>query len=338
MDDFEAEVYWEIAQTLIANVEACRRAGLAIPDIEGLDKWVNAPQYRNGQLSLGPIGAGAGSSANEAEGFAQSGFPAAVRGQLERCFPTPAAGGIVCVLDNLELLQTSVRARSTLEALRDRVFGVRGLRWVLCGSRGIVARARSQRLSGVFDAPMRLGPLPDDASVELVARRIGYYGERDAYAPVPPEAFQFMYQALHSNLRDAMAYAQQFSDWLYGEYIARDNELPPMEEREPLLQVWLTEIADAAHTDARGVQRRVWQFFDKIAESGGTCRASEWEEFNFTTQQQLSSSVSALESANLVIRETDPDNASRSLASITPQGWLVYFHRNRYNLPGHRET
>ncbi len=44
-----------------------------------------------------------------------------------------------------------------------------------------------------------------------------------------------------------------------------------------------------------------------------------------------------VKSANLVIRETDPDNASRSLASITPQGWLVYSTRNRYNLPIHGE-
>jgi len=43
--------------------------------------------------------------------------------------------------------------------------------------------------------------------------------------------------------------------------------------------------------------------------------------------------VTALAAANLIVRETDPENASRSLTSVTPQGWLVYFHRNGYEAP-----
>ncbi|MDP9401989.1 MAG: ATP-binding protein [Actinomycetota bacterium] len=333
LDSFEERVYYDLAQTLLTNVEAFRRANLPIPDLGGIDKWLNTPQYRHAGGTLTFAGANFGSEPNVSGGFSESGLPRAIQAELERCFPSPAAGGVVCVLDNLELLQSSQNARQVLEDLRDRLFTVPGLRWVLCGSRGIVSRARSQRLSGVFDAPMFLGPVPDDAAIELIRRRLEYYGEPGAYAPVEPEAFEYLYKALNLNLRDSLAYAQQFSDWVYANYVLPDANLPTTADKFGLLQAWLAELADQAHGDAKRIQRRVWQFFDDLATRGGTCRASEWEQYEFTTQQQLSSTITALADANLVARETDPDNAARSMTSVTPQGWLVRFHRARYDLP-----
>ncbi len=330
---FEDEVFREVAQTLISKVRAFDRVGLQAPDLGGLDKWLNVPQYRNAEGQAMSLGIGYGSEPNTSEGFTQTGFPDAVREQLRRCFPGPAAGAVLCVLDNLELLQTSAQARQTLEELRDTVFNLPGLRWVLCGSRGIVTHARSQRLSGVFQAPMQLGPLPRDAAIDLIRRRIEYFGTTDSYAPVPPKAFEYLYGALHNNLRDALAYAQMFADWLYGEYLAEGQDLPPREDRQGLLEAWLTQQSDEAYAVAK-VQRRVWQFFDALAGRGGRCGAGEWTDYNFGTQQQMVRAVTDLVSGNLVVREVDPDNASRSLATITPVGWLVYFHRNRYELPG----
>jgi DNA-binding MarR family transcriptional regulator len=329
IEAFEDEVFREVAQTLIDNVEAFRRAEATTPNITGLDKWLNSPQYRSGSATVMSVGAGAGSVPNTAEGFAESGFQGQVRNELRRCFPSPAAGAVVCVLDNLELLQTSAQARETLEALRDRVFQVDGLRWVLCGSRGIVSRARSERLSGVFEPPVRLGPLTETESVELIERRLTQFGDPGAYAPVTPEAFEYLYQAVHSNLRDAMAYAQQFSDWLYAEYLAAGIPLPEESERRALLEVWMAEIAEAAQRETR-VQPRVWSFFEGLAASGGRCRASDWEQYGFSTQQQMVRAVTDLVSTNLLVRETDPENAARSFAALTPQGWLVAFARNDY--------
>lgn len=110
--------------------------------------------------------------------------------------------------------------------------------------------------------------------------------------------------------------------------------MPDAAARKSLLEVWLAELADNAHGDARGTQKRHWQFFDQLAANGGTCRASEWETY-FTRQPNLSTAVTALEQVNLLVRGVDPDNATRAMANITPLGWLVYFNRNRYGLPSH---
>lgn len=329
-------MYREIAQTLIGSVEAFRTARLELPDIEGLDKWLNSPQYRQGGGGAAGFSGNYGSTVNDATGFAESGFASAVREELARCFPTAGTGGVICVLDNLELLQTSAVARRALESLRDRVFNIPGLRWVLCGSRGIVSRARSERLSGIFAAPLVLGPVPDEDSINLISRRIDYHGEPDAAAPVTPQAFDHLYRALHANLRDGLAWAQQFSQWLYTEFVVPGVDIPDEDDRRQLLEAWLAEQADAAHSQTR-VQPRVWQFFVELARAGGRAGMSEWERYGFSKQQQLVTSVTSLVNANLVNRETDPENASRSIAVVTPQGWLVFFHLNRYDLPPGRE-
>jgi hypothetical protein len=331
--EFVEQVFREVAQTLIDNADAFRQAALEVPDIEGLNKWLNSPQYRSASAQGAGFGGGYGSEPNTSEGYSRSGFPAAVKAELKKCFPTAGAGAVICVLDNLELLQTSQKARETLEALRLPVFEVDGLRWVLCGSRGIVSRARSERLSGFFAAPMTVGPLSDEAAVELIRRRLDMYGHDGAYAPVPPEAFDFLYRALHFNLRDALAHAQQFADWMYADYIANEKDLPPEEERQLLLEGWLTYQAEQAQEAAKRVQPRVWQFFDDLARAGGRCRASDFEQYGFNKQQQMGSAVTALAAVNLLIRETDPENATKNIHSITPQGWLVFFHRNGYDAP-----
>ena len=272
--EFEEEVFREVAQTMIDNADAFRRAALEVPNVSDLNKWLNSSQYRTGSATAAGFGGGMGSTPNTGTGFASSGFPTIVRAELARCFPTSGAGAMICVLDNLELLQTSHQARETLEALRDPVFKTRGLRWVLCGARGIVSRARSERLSGFFAAPMKLGPLPDADAIELIRRRITIFGDQGSYAPVPPSAFEFLYRAVHFNLRDALAHAQQFADWIYSEFVATGKELPAKEERQPYLESWLTMQAEEAELGATGVQPRVWQFFDSLARDGGRCRAS----------------------------------------------------------------
>jgi hypothetical protein len=330
---FEERVVRVVAQTLIDNVEAFRKVALEVPDVAGLDRWLNDPNYRAGQMSLASFGAGGGASPNTSVGFAESGFPEKVRDELAKCFPTVGSGAVICVMDNLELLQTSANARATLEALRDPVFKMPGLRWVLSGARGIVSRARSERLSGVFGAPMELRPLSDEASIDLIRQRLSYFGESEAYAPVPPEAFEFLYRALHLNLRDALAHAQRFADWVYEEFIVGNKSLPTEEELRQYLEAWLTEQAEGAEQAARSVSPRAWQFFEDLAAEGGRCGAGEHERYGFNTQQQMGAATTQLVNANVVIRETDPDHSSRNIHSLTPVGWLVFFKRNNFDLP-----
>lgn len=333
LDALEAEIYRVIAQTLIRYAADFEDAGLFRPNVTELNKWLNASKYSSWQGGGGALGfeasAGGGEEGNTGEGYTKSGFPTAIRNLLTSAFGEQR-GGIVCILDNLELVETVGAARTTLDRLRDRVFNLPNVRWVLTGSRGIVSRARTERLSGIFQAPMRLKPLEDASTVEAIQRRITVFGSDASRPPVTPNGFTFLYAALNSNLREALSTSQEFSQWVHQEYVVKGAEVPDSSELDLLLEVWLFERANSAYEDASRVQPRNWRFFSDLCDAGGRANASEWLSFDFTTQQQYGSAVTQLADANLVVRETDPEDATRKVYVVTALGRLVYFFRSRF--------
>lgn len=332
--EFEQSFYYVIAQTLIKNEALFAAAGLKKPEVKLLDKWLNSPQYTSwsagGQAVAFGLEGGRGSEPNSGAGFAASGFKEAVRDLLEKSFP-PGTGGIVCVLDNLEILQSAGKARETLDELRDRVFNIPQIRWVLCGSRGIVSRARTERLSGMMQSPLIVKPIDDDSAVEAIRRRIEHFGLDDAVAPVTPEGFDFIYQTLNKNLRESLTKSGEFSHWLDDRSDEEDwEDYPDEAERTVLLNSWIMELAELAIEDAKGVRPRDWQLFDALCAIGGRAGSGEYKDFEFNEQPQMVAAVSNLATLNLVIREIDPKNGQRTINSVTPTGWLVYFFRKNF--------
>ena len=328
-DDFESSLYEVILQTLLKWQDDIEGVGLGRPNLALLDKWVNSAEYTGHQASAGVAGfsGGYGSSSepNTSAGFERHGFQKQIRKILDEVFPA-GAGGIICILDNLEILETTGDARRALEELRDRVFGIPQIRWVLCGSRGIVSRARSERLSGIFQMPIVLDKLPDDAAVEAVRRRLDLFSEEGAVAPVTPDGFAFIYSVLNRNMRDALAAAQEFSHELWDKYDQR-RDLPNQAGREEQLKEWLLDRGRSALDGAKAIQPRVWQFFEKICRTGGRAGSSEFDSFLFNNQQQFTSAVTSLVGANLMVREVDPDDGTRTINAVTSTGWLVFHAR-----------
>lgn len=333
LDELEAEAYRIIAQTLIRYADDFEKAGLFRPNVDELDKWLNASRYFSWEGGAGGFGfsanAGGGEEGNTGEGYTKSGFPSAIRALLQSAF-AGQRGGIIVILDNLELVETVGAARAALDYLRDRIFNLPHVRWVLSGSRGIVSRARTERLSGIFQAPLRLDPLRDATTIDAINRRIDVFGSEDAVAPVTPTGFAFLYGALNSNLRESLSTSQEFAHWLHQSYVAQSLPLPTEQDRDALLEAWLLERATSAYQDASRVQPRNWRFFSDLCAAGGRANASEWEKFEFTTQQQYGSAVTQLADANLVVRETDPEDATRKVYAVTPLGRLVYFFRKNF--------
>src|SRR5690606_36590928 len=205
--------------------------------------------------------------------FSAAGFVQTVAGWLRDCFPSRETGGFLCVIDNLELLETSKAARTLTESMRDDVLDLPGLIWVLCGARGIVrTSASSPRLEGRLIEPTELQPVGDADVIEAIRRRIELFRLDDtAVAPVGLDGFAHLYEVLNSNLRNALKYSEDFAFWL------ADNRKEGWSEAEveDYLQVWLTEKADAAQ-EATQISPRAWQVFDGIAAAGGSVSPSDY--------------------------------------------------------------
>jgi hypothetical protein len=334
-DAFERQVLFTLAKAIIDNQEVFEHAGRTTPATKDIEHWLESPVLRQRQGGVSVLGSGitggGGIEINSSPGFVETGFRESVRSWLTTLFPSPAAGAFVGVIDNLELLETSQEARRRIEAMRDTILDLPGVRWVLCGARGIVrSAAGSPRLTGVIADPMRLEPISDEDVADVVRRRIEVYRSiPTALAPVEPQGFDHLYRVAHKNLRNTLKHAQDFSVWL----AAQDKLYVSSDDRFQLLEVWLAEQADLYSMDTRNVTPRGWTFLDDLIAGGGSCSPSDFEKFNFNSSPAMRPSVKQLEDANLVDSTIDESDSRRRTIEVTSNGWLVNYKRTDYQEP-----
>jgi hypothetical protein len=330
-DDFERRVYFEVAQAFIQYADPLRDAGYDVPNLDEIRRWLTDPIISGGGGGLQILGSGfngeRSNEANTSAGFTDSGFAQAIRAALQAAFPTPEHGGFVAVIDNIELLQLSNEAKRALERLRDTSLSLPGIRWVLCGAKGIVrAAVSSPRLTGRIAAPLEVKPIPDHVVEELIEARLSHFANSaDAKAPVGPDGFRHLYEISNKNLRDALKYAQDFSIWLD----VQGETHKPAEEFADLLEVWLAEEAIAIESSIT-LQPRMWKLFTDLCEAGGTCAPGDYEAFGFSSLQRMRSNFAELERAGLVSAEVDEDDHRRRTVTITSKGWLVHYARSGF--------
>ena len=332
LESFRRHVYFVIARAFIENHKLLRSHDLAVPDVDDVRKWLQSPllsDYSGGATVLG-MGAQGGrtTTINDADGFSESGFQTTIDAWLRDCFPSPQTGAFIGVIDNLELLETSQKARALLEALRDSVLRRQGLRWVLCGARGIVrSSASSARLNGVLSEPIELGPISDNDIPSLVERRITVYSDApNAYVPVEERGFHYVYHILNRNLRDALRYCESFSFWM-----DEEKEFPDKsQERFDLFETWLALEAEKSLKATSNVKPRAWRVFDDLATAGGSCSPSDFADFGFNSPMAFRAPVKTLEDANLVQSSKADSDQRRKTISVTARGWLVNHQRTGY--------
>ncbi len=333
-EDLVRRVYRAVAREYIDAYGNIEEARLRVPErgtLNEVKKWLDSPTLQSigGGFSLLGSGASAsaGSSLNTSDGFAEQGFRQLVDGWLRLTFPNRSKGGFVCVLDNLELLETSKRARTMLESLRDTVLGRPGLIWVLCGARGIMrSSASSPRLAARLAQPIELEPIPDALVTEVVERRIEAYRVSDSvYVPVDAAGFEWLYDLVNRNLRSALSYCQQFAGYVH------DLDPRPIiaEDRLKCLKTWFGEMAHryAADAASSALTPRPWKLFDDLCAHGGSCSPGDFAAYGFNSPEAMRPQVKSLEDANLLSSTIDDDDKRRKTIALTSVGWLVRYAR-----------
>jgi hypothetical protein len=323
--DFKRKVYASIASQFIKN-EAIYRKRLDLQfNLNPLQAWLENPMFVQGSATFAGFGGGAGRSPNESSGFDLHGFFSVVDRLLGAAFQ--ADGAVICILDNLEILNTSQAARQKLETLRDDLFSKHGIKWVVCGARGIVRSvATSPRLQGRLQEPMLIEPLNKGSIEELIKSRVKEFGTNpDAVPPVGQRSFTDIFEILNDNLRDALKFSGDFSLWLFD----KGNYQPDNDELHALFEIWLAEQSDK-YAENLNVPPRAWKLFDKICEQGGSVSPSDYQEFDFNSSQNMRGQVAKLEAADLVTSELDETDHRRKTITIMAKGWLLRHHRNGY--------
>lgn len=332
-DAFIADCYYAIAQAFVREHEFLKSIGRAVPDVAAVDKWLNSPSYVSGRGGgfTTPIGGGTGTRStalNSSAGFADSGFQSTVRGWLNVAFPG-GDGGFIGIIDNLELLDTSSRAQQLMERLRDPVLQLAGLRWVLCGARGIARGvASTPRLNGVLADPIDVAPVPDVSIPPLLSSRVTTYAvspDQMANAPVTATGFGYLYDVSHQNLRDSFSYAQDFATDHPAEFFL-ETAPPQIEER---LIEWVDQLATRSAHDVR-LQARMWRLLADLAAAGGAASPSDYAQFGFNDRTHMRKNVVELERYALAVSSRDETDQRRRSISLTSKGWLVHFAKKTH--------
>lgn len=323
LDAFIDSVLMEVAQTLIERASNIQDAGVEI-HTKPLDRWLNSPQLSSFQAGAWLIQAGAQRETNTSTGFERSGFRKSVFGWLEEIFPEPASGGIICTIDNLELLQSSDYARVLLEQLRDELFAAPGLRWVLCGALGIVyGVVASPRLEGYLHKPIEVSGIEDRFAPDILTSRVAAYAmnPNDCYLPLRADDFARLYDLLRGNLRSVLSYSDDFC-----QHVADSGSQPSDDnQKSDAFTGWLASQCRDAYTACRQQLRpKALEVFRNAASFGGVFSPSDFMDFGFNSIPAFRPHIRDLESAGLVVCTQDEGDKRRKTIQITPKGWLVY--------------
>jgi hypothetical protein len=330
VDAFVQRVLQRVTISLAQFAQQLKDAGMESPLLGPLGNWLQDPLIRGGSGGVSVLGFGAAAgltqSANTGDGFKSAGFEARVRQMLGELFPQDTDGGVICVIDNLELMKTSKAARELVEALRDRILTAPGLRWVLSGALGIVRGIGSTpRMSGYLHDPVEVGDIDHKLAGEILERRRDHFTYTTTAAlPIRARDFQQLYAVLNGNIRAALSEADNYCTG-----IALEAKWAPGNGGEAeLFRGWLREQCRKRFEAAdRIVTARPWKLFDDIVALGGQTAPGDYHGFGFESAQAMRTHVIKLEEAAVIQSLRDEDDNRRKTILVTPTGWMVHYAR-----------
>lgn len=317
----EQLVYFAVARVLLGQPDLLTNRGIKRAQIKSLRRWLQDPESAQNAggftTPLGGVNWDKSSSLNESEGFAGFGVHRILDEWLIKCFPSSEGGGIICLIDNLEILGRSTLAQETVEALRDGLFAKRGLLWVLCGTPALMESGSflSRRMEGRIARPTTINPVVAALAPELIARRKSAFGSSHSYAPVDGDGFEYLYGVVNSRLRSALDLCQDFAIFLSGR-----GDWPQGTDKLQLLKVWLANYINGLQQALPDIDAASWELLDSLGDLNGELSGRDASMLDFADADDLFESFEHLDRAGLVERVTLKDGDG---VQITTIGWLI---------------
>jgi hypothetical protein len=322
-EELKFKILSEVAQTLIEKASNVNRGKFS--NSYSLNAWLNEPMLRQIEGQLAGFGIGGSMQPNESQGYLQSGFIKQITNWLESIFPDRTTGGVVCIIDNLELLETSAVARRTIEHLRDSLFTMCGIRWVLCGAHGIIhSVVSSARLAGYLGEPLLINKLRVQQAQEVFNTRILAYRDHTKavqYLPLVENDFHKLYVILGGNLRQTLAYAHS-----YCLSVAESGSGPEGDDaKRARFELWLKSYALAT---LKSIQIHVGPtalrlLRDAVKHKNGEFTYGDFAILNFNSVNTVRPHIKSLEDNGLVEVTRDEADQRRQTITTTGKGWLI---------------
>ncbi|MFK5979531.1 MAG: hypothetical protein QM488_11655 [Rhizobiaceae bacterium] len=324
LDEFLDEFYLHVALTLIENEDILRAppGHTKAPIDQNIKTFIESPIIRSFTGSILGNGLGYSATPNTGKGWERVGFRVAIEEWLKLLFPTSDAGAVVCVIDNLEILQSSKVAKEVIEALRDTAFSVSGVKWVLCGSSGVVRGvASSPRMVGWIQKPLNITELSDNVGGCVYDKRIAAFkGTGGTKLPLTQENFITLFDIFNGNVRFTLDEAGSFCTWIFDEYEDLSNIPAAIFETwiQGELETNYDEVFAVFGDTEKDVFRKVCQF--------ELIKLSDAQTLGVEGEAQLQKILEKFVSIGLITPSLDQDEPKDTVYEISPKALkLEYF-------------
>lgn len=359
---FCSSVFRTVAQALLAQRGSLSAYKLSGPNAQHVDAWLNSPVVTHvtggagisanigipGVASVGMKGdLDTNSQLNTSSGFSEQGFEQLIRTWLNEIFSVQGNGGVVCVIDNLELLESGAAARRTLEALRDKLFNVNGLRWVFCGANGVLhSLAASPRLGAFLNTPIIEVQNIAPADIEhLLRARLKEFSDNadatEAALPIRMEDLKHLYSIVNFNLRDLLNCADSYCEHQFSIGVTSASDT----QKQARFEKWLDKnTTDSYNTLSSRISSDAWAVLD-IAMSDtfqGNFGVGDYGSFNSNSKNKITEGkfikwLRDLVKLGLLSKSIDDDASGnedgfkRDVFTVTAKGAMVHYARMSKN-------
>lgn len=323
--EFRKEVLFEVMQTLIdLKSNLLLSPGHTRPYVnQTIDRWLNSSELVNFQVGFLGTSLGGGRAAANTEGFSVSGFEKAAISWLKEAFPAAENGGVIVVIDNLELLKTSSFAASKMEELRDYLFTLPGIRWVMCGALGIVhGVVSSPRLDGYLHEPIELRDVSSLYSKQIFETRVASSKkEDDARLPVTASEFNYLFELFSGNLRGVLGVLGEYCQAIWESYGGNIEHVGPSDFNN-----WLEDHCERVYL---AVERELgneglW-LLARVSQSGSVNRRM-YAKFKFSDEEAFNMELQRLCKCHVIVSIEDESDHTRDSFRVIKKGRLVVHH------------
>jgi hypothetical protein len=362
LDEFCERVFRKIAAGLLAHLpQLTALYSLPEKNMAQLNAWLHSPVISHvndavgasftagvpGVLSATVNGTQAGASqANSSSGFSKDGIEALVRSWLDSIFTIQGSGGVVCVIDNLELLESGPSARRMLELLRDRLFNINGIRWVFCGANGVIlGLAASERLGSFLNTPIiDVKNIKIDYIRPLIEARLFEYAlnieDAQANLPILLDDIVHLYKVLNFNLRDLLGYVDEYCEHQFN---IGKGKLSPSQKATRFNKWMQSKSIDTYKELLSRISNDAWIVLDIAMgpECKGTFGVGDYQTFSSNskahmTQTSFKKWLKSLEHLQLISKyaadtssvvDEEDEGFKREVFTVTAKGALVHYAR-----------
>ncbi|NSB12152.1 ATP-binding protein [Clostridium beijerinckii] len=239
IDEFRKMVIVELAQVIIKYKKILNESGLY--NGKEFEKFFNSESLNAVSIGASIMGFGGNASQekslNNSKVFQDEIFYKLVEQALFEMSEKAYMGGIVCLIDNVELVNTHVKARELIELMRDKIFNIPFTKWVLCGEKDIfMSIIESPRMSAYIHKPILVNKLQANVASKMFSTRYDFYGGN--YLPCSDKEFDSLFRIFDGNTRDIFECIDEYCYEIY-----ESDELPDYEhDKEECFGRWLNKI------------------------------------------------------------------------------------------------